>query len=432
MSQQEKKGFYGWTIVATAFVVIFLHLSIRGSFAVFLKPMTKEMGWSTTAVSLGLSVFMFFYGVTAFFAGRMVDRFGPRGVIFIHGLLLGAGMFLTAFTKQPWQFYLTYGVIGGIGAGALYVPPTAMVRKWFAKDMGKALGMAVAGAGLGFAIAPVASMYLIKSLSFASAMKIFGVIIMVGISIAAFFMRGTPEEIGQKPYGADEMPKPSPGKAAPAADTWTLSEALKTPTFWTIVVMYFCSNFAEYIIFSHNVNYVVTDRGFDQTMATWIYAVIGLCFLFFGPIGGSLADKMGQRLKNDFLGRKRLLVGAYTVVAIASAWLSFVDTPWKYGVFVVLYGIPFGMYIPSVAAYVGTTFGRAAMGSIWGLVTVFGVAAGCGLGPYVGGKLRDMTGNYQASIWLAVGVYALAAILAAAVKKPVKAAEVAHQEPIAK
>lgn len=428
MSQQEKKGFYGWVIVATAFVAIFLHLSIRGSFAVFLNPMSAELGWSTAAVSLGLSVFMFFYGITAFFAGRMVDRFGPRGVIFVHGLLLGLGMFLTSFVKVPWQFYLTYGVLGGIGAGALYVPPTAMVRKWFVKDLGRALGLATAGAGLGFAIAPVASMYLIKSLSFKIAFRIFGIIIMVGISIASLFMRGTPEEIGQLPYGAEEMAKAAgqPQPKSVATDGWTLGAALRTSTFWTIVLMYFCSNFAEYVVFSHSVNYVVTDRGFDQVTATWIYAIIGICFLLFGPIGGSWADRMGQKLKDDFLGRKRLLVGAYLTVTVASIWLSFVKVPWMYAVFAILYGIPFGMYIPSVAAYVGSAFGRSAMGSIWGLITVFGVGLGCGLGPYIGGFLRDLTGNYQLSIWLAAVVYAAAALLAGLVRKPEKPAAAAE------
>ncbi|MFY9412108.1 MAG: MFS transporter, partial [Dethiobacteria bacterium] len=239
--------------------------------------------------------------------------------------------------------------------------------------------------------------------------------------IATLFMRGTPEEMGQKPYGYDEVIKKENEEALKnkvKPFVWSLGKAIKTPAFWTIVAMYFCSNFAEYIVFSHSVNYVVTDRGFALKTATWIYSLIGLCFLFFGPIGGSYADKLGARLQNEFLGRKRVLTASYLIVAAASAWLSFVDTPWMYVVFAIAYGIPFGVYIPCVAAYVGTTFGRESMGAIWGLVTVFGVAAGCGLGPYVGGLLKDITGNYQASIWLATGIYLLAAILAASVKKP--------------
>jgi len=421
MSTKKQKGFYGWTIVATAFAVIFLHLSIRGSFAVFVQPMTEALGWSTTDVSIGLSLFMFFYGVTAFAAGRMVDKYGPRWIILVHGLLLGLGIYLSSLVNAPWQFYLTYGVMGGVGAGALYVPPTAMVRKWFYKDLGKATGMAVAGAGLGFFVAPIASMYLIEYMSFDFAFKMFGIIIMVGVFVAAMFMRGTPEEIGQKPYGYDEVIKKENEEAAKNKTkpiVWSLLAAIKTPAFWTIVLMYFCSNFAEYIVFSHSVNYVVSDRGFALKTATWIYALIGICFLFFGPIGGSYADKIGARLNNEFLGRKRVLIGAYIIVAIASAWLTFVDRPWMYVVYVIVYGIPFGVYIPCVAAYVGTTFGRESMGAIWGLVTVFGVAAGAGVGPYVGGLLKDLTGNYQASIWLACGIYILAAILAALVKKP--------------
>lgn len=421
MTQTGKKRlFYGWIVVGTAFTVIFLHLSIRGSFAVFLKPMVKDMGWSTAKVSIGLSMFMLFYGLTAFFAGRMVDKFGPRKVIFIHGLLLGLGLFLSSLTVKAWQFYLTYGLMGGIGAGALFVPPTVMVRRWFKKDMGKALGFAVSGAGLGFFVAPIASMYLIEIVSWQFAMKVFGVIIMVGVSIATIFMRGKPEDIGLKPYGYEEERMAKSNNASSREVFWSLKEALHIPAFWTIAAMWFCSNFAEYIVFSHSVNYVVTDRGFDLKTATYIFSLVGLCFLVFGPVGGSLADKLGTKYNDEFKGRKVVITTCYIIACIASAWLAYVKTPGMYLIYALIFGIPFGTYIPSVAAYVGTTFGAKSMGAIWGLTTALGVAGGAGLGPYVGGYLRDVTGNYQTSIWLACAIYALTAFLCLSVKKPCK------------
>lgn len=424
MTQSQKKGlFYGWIIVMTAFTVIFLHLSIRGSFAVFLKPMGKDLGWSTAKVSIGLSLFMLCYGVTAFFAGRSVDKFGPRRVMFLHGVLMGLGLILSSYSVEPWQFYLTYGIMGGIGAGALFVPPTVMVRKWFIKDMGKALGFAVSGAGLGFFVAPIASMYLIEIVSWQFAMKVFGLIIMLGVALATVFMRGKPEDMGLKPFGYEEAKLETHGKtkAASTAEVfWSLKEALHTPAFWTIAIMWFCSNFAEYIVFSHSVNYVVTDRGFDLKTATYIFSLVGLCFLICGPLGGSIADKLGTKYNDEFKGRKVVITSCYIIACLASAWLSHVKTPGMYLVYALIFGIPFGTYIPSVAAYVGTTFGAKSMGAIWGLTTALGVAGGAGLGPYVGGYLRDITGNYQASIWLACAVYALTAILCFAVKKPCK------------
>lgn len=428
-SEKDNKKFYGWTIVATAFVVIFLHLSIRGSFAVFLAPMSDSLGWSTGATAAGLSIFMVFYGLTAFFAGGMVDKHGPKGVILRHGILLGAGLILSSFSKQPWHFYVSYGVIGGIGAGGLYVPPTAMVRKWFDKDVGKAVGIAVSGAGLGFFVAPVVSMFIIKAISWQAGMRIFGIVIIAGVSIASYFMYSKPEDKGLKPYGYD--PNLASGKKGEAPGL-TLHEALKTGTFWTIVFMYFCSNFAEYIVFSHSVNYVVSDRGFDKTTATYIYSLIGLCFLIFGQIGGRIGDGLSKKYNDDFKARKTILVACYILVAISAAWLTRVTEPWMYFIYVVIYGIPFGIYIPGVATFVGSAFGRKEYGAIWGLTTVFGVAAGSGLGPLVGGALKDMDGNYQRAIWLACIIYIIAAVLAFTAKKSKQTAHVSKESDVVK
>ncbi len=420
MSEQTKqKMFYGWIIVATAFIVIFLHLSIRGSFAVFINPMSKDLGWSTASVSLGLSIFMLFYGVTAFFAGNTVNRFGPRIIFTIHGILFGAGLFLSSMAKEPIHFYITYGVMGGIGAGALFAPPTAMVRQWFMKDLGKALGFATAGAGLGFWLAPIISMKLITILSWQDAMKIFGIVVLVGVVIAAQFTKRSPEEIGLKPYGYGEATG-----GGGSDDSLSLKQASKTSAFWVLLLMWFCSNFAEYIVFSHAVNYVTLDLGFDKTAATYIYSLIGFCFLIMGIFFGSVLDKYSAKLNDPFLARKKVLAICYTICTISAIWLNLgvgsMKTYVSFIIYAIVFGIPFGIYIPTVAGYVGTTFGRKYMGPIWGLTTAVGVAGGAGIGPYIGGYLRDLTGSYFVSIWISTILYAITVVLVLSVKKPTK------------
>lgn len=417
----KEKLYYGWIIVASAFAVIFFHLSIRGSFAVFLNPMSVDLGWSTATVSLGLSLFMLCYGVTAFFAGNTSSKFGPRPVTIIHGLLLGGGIFLSSYAKVPWQFYLSYGVMGGIGAGALFAPPISMVRNWFLKDLGKALGLSTAGAGLGFMIAPIISMRLIEILSWQQAMKYFGVIVMVGVVVAALFMKASPEEIGLKPLGFEEIEKAKKtgGKDSGLSDfSLTLKQALKTRAFWILSLMWFCSNFAEYIVFSHSINYVTRDLGFDKTTATYIYSVIGACFLLMGIFAGTQVDKLSMKLKDPFKARKYVLASVYTTAIISAIFLNYLKTPGQYLIYCIMFGVPFGIYIPTVAGYVGTTFGRAHMGPIWGLTTSIGVAGGAGLGPYFGGYLRDLTGNYSLSIWVATAFFAITVILCLLVKQP--------------
>lgn len=419
-SSVEKKRFYGWTIVASCFVVIFLHLSIRGSFSSFLGPMCQDMGWSTATTSGALSLFMVFYGLTAYFAGDMSTKYGPKKVTMIHGIIFGIGLFLSGYAQEPWQFYVTYGVMGGIGAGALFAPPTALVRRWFIKDLAKALGFATAGAGLGFFIAPNISLILIEQLSWRQAMHIFGVIVTIGCVIASLFMKGSPEEIGLKPLGYEELMAKAKGKSEDIDFSVSLKDALKTSAFACLALMWFFSNFGEYIVFSHCIKYVVGDKGFDSTLATRIYSIIGLVFFILGFIVGKQIDKYGEKLGDPFKARKNILGGLYILAVIDAIILQFI--PYQgtavYIIYAVLFGATMGTYVPTVAGYVGCTFGRNDMGRIWGLITLIGMAGGGGLGPYIGGWLRDLSGNYSIAIWVATVCYALAFIFCLGVKKP--------------
>jgi MFS family permease len=433
MSETKQKPYYGWVIVLSAFIVIFLHLSIRGSFASFLSPMQKDLGWTTAETSLALSIFMVFYGLTAFFAGGTSTKYGPKIVTLIHGIIFGLGLFLSSYATKPWHFYLTYGVMGGIGAGALFAPPTAMVRRWFLKDLAKALGFATAGAGLGFLLAPNISMILIETLSWQQAMRIFGVVLGVGVVIAALFMKRNPEDIGLKPLGYEEL-------AAAAAKTQSkvqvdnsidLKSAVRTGAFWTLAAMWVCSNFAEYIVFSHSINYAVTDLGFTKLLATRIYSLIGLFFFLMGIFAGAQIDKYAVKINDPFKARKTVLAIFYTVALIAAIVLNYATSPVLYAVYAILFGIAMGTYVPTVAGYVGTVFGRKYMGPIWGLVTLIGMAGGAGLGPYFGGWLRDLTGNYDLAIWVATIFYAITFVLCLSVKKPsVEAKTVDEKAPL--
>ncbi len=423
MSESTKqKLYYGWIIVASAFVVIFLHLSIRGSFATFINPMREDLGWTTAEVSLGLSMFMIFYGLTAFFAGGTSTKYGPKIVTLIHGVIFGLGLFLSSFAVKPWHFYLTYGVMGGIGAGALFAPPTALVRRWFIKDLAKALGLATSGAGLGFFIAPNISMILIESMSWQDAMKIFGVIVLVGVVIASLFMKRNPEDIGLKPLGYEQAAAAAGSQNKNQVDfSIDLKSALKTSAFWLLAAMWFCSNFAEYIVFSHSINYVTLDLGFDKVLATRIYSLIGVCFFVMGIFAGSYIDKLGAKLNDPFKARKIVLACCYGVALLSSILLNSVANPAMYVAYAIMFGLCFGIYIPTVAGYVGTVFGRKYIGPIWGLITTIGMAGGAGLGPYFGGWLRDLTGNYTLAIWVATIFFGLTALLCLAVKKPSEA-----------
>ena len=110
MSEKSVK-FSGWSVTGAAFVIVLFHMTIRGSFATLINGMVEATGWSTAAVSAGSSIFMVMYGLFAFFVGTYIDKLGCRVTYTMHGIIMGVGLFLCSFAKEPWQYWLFYGVI---------------------------------------------------------------------------------------------------------------------------------------------------------------------------------------------------------------------------------------------------------------------------------------------------------------------------------
>src|SRR5690348_4012430 len=151
-----------WFVVAAAFFASFVVFGVSYSFGVFFRPMAAELGASRTATSALFSITGFANYMLASITGHLSDRFGPRVVIGIGALTMGAGLVLTAFIGHMWVGYFTYGVGVGVGAACAYVPTLALVGGWFSKRRNTALGIAAAGTGCGTLIAPPIAAALIE------------------------------------------------------------------------------------------------------------------------------------------------------------------------------------------------------------------------------------------------------------------------------
>jgi sugar phosphate permease len=113
--------FWGWYVVLGAFLILAINDGARYSFGVFVKPMAAQYHWSRSVISAGMSIMVLAYGIGGIFAGRLADRIAPRWIITAGSTLMATGLFLTALIREPWHFYLTYGVFGGFGAACLGV-----------------------------------------------------------------------------------------------------------------------------------------------------------------------------------------------------------------------------------------------------------------------------------------------------------------------
>lgn len=424
--------FSGWSVTTAAVVIVLCHMMVRGSFATLIHGMVASTGWSTGVVSLGSSIFMVFYGLFAFLTGTYINKLGCKKTYLLHGCIMALGLFLCSFAQEPWQYWLFYGVIAGIGSGAFWAPVTSMVRQWFIDKLGIAMGLTTGAAGVAMCLGPIVSMNLIAGQSWQTMMRVFAIILIVGIGVASQFTVMRPEEVGQKPLGYDAFMERQARKAAGGDDKKAdefyvpFKWAVRHKAFWLLSLLWFCSNFAEFIVFSHAINYTTTDLGYDKVQATYIYCLIGLVFIFSAIGIGGFTDKLTKRLGDPLKARKRVLTVSYIGCAAMALWLNYGvrltagggETIWAFIVYASVFGFFYGMYIPSVAGVVGVVFGRKEMPQCWGLISLVGMAGGAGLGPYIAGALRDATGSYFVAIWLAVVFYLLACLFMNVVRQP--------------
>jgi MFS family permease len=155
--------FYGWVVLGAAFVVIMVGIGSMFSMGVFLVPLQEEFQWPRSQISVASLLNWLSFGLFSFLFGMLSDRIGTRRVVLLGGTLFGLGMLLSGLTRQIWHLYLSFGLLGGMGVGAMYVPLSATATRWFSRHRGLAVAIVSAGNGTGIlAMAPLAR-YLISS-----------------------------------------------------------------------------------------------------------------------------------------------------------------------------------------------------------------------------------------------------------------------------
>src|SRR5262249_40683846 len=153
----QSNFFHGWYIVAVAAAGLFMgYVPIIGfSFSVFFKSLSQEFHWSRAEISLGFSLSLLVLSASLPIVGRLVDKFGARKIILPSAFLFGLGLISFYFlTARLWYFYAIYVFLGIVGGGTAAVAYYKVLSHWFDRRRGLALGIAMAGAGVGFFLMP--------------------------------------------------------------------------------------------------------------------------------------------------------------------------------------------------------------------------------------------------------------------------------------
>lgn len=374
-------------------VLMNLSLGTFYAMSVFMLPLEKEFGWTRAQTSWVTTIGIALIAAWYVLAGWIFDRRGPRLVAGIGGTLFSLGLFLASYTHSLMWFYLTAGVIVGTGSGFGYVVPTSVGSKWFPDKRGLVIGLMVGGYGAGSGVfGPIASS-LVEQYGWRSTFQILALLYFVLTMTATALVKNPPA--GFRPDGWN----PSKVKAAarPGADKQA-GDMVRTPTFWALWIAYCLGTTAGTMVISQLVPFA---RAAGQSAAVAAFA------LTVGALG-STSGRVLSGWMSDHVGRLNTLRTLVLVSACAMPLLFAFRG--NVTIFYVLLFLVYYCYGTQLSVYASTSadfYGTKNVGFNYGLLLLAWGVAGI-LGPFLGGRVYTVTGEYRMAFFVAAGVSLLA------------------------
>lgn len=401
-----------YSVVAAAWLAVFCLFGYRATFSVLLGPMAKSMSWSVAQTSLGYSLMMSIYAVTAFFSGMILDKWGTKPVYFIAAIFGMLGFYLTSQVNTLFAYYAAYAIFAGIATGMLWVSSTVSVRKWFiGKYYAKMWGFAFMGAPMAQVVLSLGVKQVLNTMDWRTAMFYLSFVTLFALLGASYLAKRNPENYGLQPFGA---PPAGASAAAKPEYVWSVGEAFSKAAIWGAIFAFLTSMVAEFLIWTQVVMFWTKDLKMSLGDATNLYVAIGIVGIFSMPLMGIVADKVVVALGNEVKGRKVMLIFAPVVGVLACISLLMTKVSVMYGLIAcILFAVYWAIEPGGVVGYSGAIYGRVSLGKIWGLATLIVMGIGPALGSFMGAYLYDISGNYVNSINFAMASFALSAIIAA-------------------
>jgi sugar phosphate permease len=414
--------FYGWWIVGACFLLaLYIGGVVFFGFTAIFEPIASEFGWSYAQISFAASLRGLETGLLSPFVGILVDRWGPRRLIFGGIVTTGLGLIILSRTTSLGMFYGAFALLAiGVSAGTTVVMMTA-VANWFRKKVGIAAGITASGFGFGGLLIPV-MVRLIDVYEWRTAMLVLALgLFVIGIPLS-LIIRHKPERYGYLPDGEKSKPMRQDKDFVPppaSEEAISVRQALKSRTFWHITLAMTFHVTVVMAVLTHVMPYL-SEIGISRSTSGFIAAAIPMV---------SVAGRLTCGWFGDRLDKRWLAAGNLSMVTLGLLCFEYASAvgAWLLVPFLIIFGVGYGGNVPMRVSlqreyfgYGGNVpmrvslqreyFGRGNFGTIHGFMLGI-VAAGSISGPPLAGWIFDHWGSYQGTWLLFVAIAILGAVM---------------------
>jgi MFS family permease len=383
---------YAWVIVIACTMMMAVTYGLMYSFSVFFKPLADHFNWDRATVSLVYSASLVIRGGVSIATGWLADRYGAKKLMVFCGLMIGLGLVFSSQVNSLWQLFISYSLIEAIGLSGTFGITTAITTRWFTKNRGTALGLVSSGVGIGTLLMVPGAERLIEAVEWPQAFIVFGIISGLVVIIGAFFLKSPPSgsavPASLPPERTGNIGIPAKAKLIPQM---SLKEAIVNPFMILIILVFGLLFFCMQMVIVHLVNYA-TDLGINSLVAASLVSIIGVI---------SILGRMVMGAGSDRLGTHNILILVCGLFVISMVCLIFARQLWAFYFFAIFFGFAYGGEVPQIPLLVSSIGGTKSLATLIGLTLFFGNIGGA-LGPWVAGKVFDLSGHYQLAFIIGV------------------------------
>jgi MFS family permease len=395
--------------MAACFLITLVASGTMMAFGVFITPLSEAMGWSHSALSFTYALSAIVTGLGVLVVGSLEHSYSVRQILLLGSLIGGVGIYMTSTVTSVGAFCFWYGVVAALGRSSFFMSTATLITRWFEKRRGMAMGLTMAGNGIGpFIFSPVVT-WMILRWDWQTAFVVLSITMTAFLVLGCLFVRNYPRDMGLQPYGASSSAVPAPQQTAPQAapppragsvgSLWR--GVLRLESFWTLAWINFFCCISHSIPLVHIVGFA-QSAGLSAFASAWVLAIMSITSVIGRIYWGIFADRHGSRLT---LMLTLFLQGTLVL------WLVNTQDPMLFFLYALVWGFGYGGVGTQYGVVAREVYGARLFSPGYSGQNCFAMV-GMAVGGFLAGYLYDISHSYVTS-WLVSFAAGLVAVLLA-------------------